>query len=362
MAAEKVCTFVIKDYQNDDDLDYNGLLGTSNEKALRSVFLKGPSPSVISKGAITVKEIRSNGGQPEPEPDNPPEPQQESYSIRNAYLNYVRLFEADGEDDTDDQGGSDDSDGDQEESDDQPSSVEFKPLRGSTINVKVALEDYGYSIWTLKPHEGLSDSLDSIINKLKSGKFKEAYNDANKATKSVGFIPIEVETFMNKPGDGNIIPFIGRCRFAIDSGDVPDSSNTTSDEDQLPDTTVTFAMAPLDGNNQNKPSEDMVYKVDFMVKDADAFTDNKLSTVLQKIKALTNNDDQRDETQSELSKYLNSMFKPGDSSKFEEFLKIENYIKEHLSGSNSSLERTSNADNWTEFVNKCKSGDRLLCF
>lgn len=373
MASQlKICEFAISDNQDFDSIDYSKLISSKNGKALMRVFLIGPSKSVdtiIADPAGGSGTQQPNPDNAQPNPDNPqPNPDNqspsESYSIRNAYLNYSRLFEADDSDESGDgnNGDSGDNGDSSPESGEDSNKNSFKPLAGTTIIVTVKSKGYGYSIWTLKPHDSVKGILDNIVNKLKVGKFEEACKDANTTAKTTGLVPIKVETFINEP-DQNKLAFVGRCRFAIDSGLMEDrySSSNTSDADQLPDTTVTVAMAPLDGNNQNKPSEDMVYKVDFQVLDTDKLAGGKLKSVLQKLKSIDDKDAQRDETQSELSKYLNSAFKtPGDSSMFDDFQKIAQFINDRLS--DNSLDKSSIKDNWTEFINKCKSGDRLLCF
>lgn len=203
----------------------------------------------------------------------------------------------------------------------------------TTLQVKVSLKNEGYSVWTLVLDSKVNVS--KVKNALKSGKFAAAYSIASKSSSPAGLIISKLETFVST--DNEITchsPFIGKCRYALDSG---------TSEDTSEDNSICMAIAPIDGRT-DKPSNKIVFKVLYNVIDADKFTGGTLKSVVKKVDADKdkNNDNNyyssnNNDNVNDLSKWLNDKFTcVGDSSTYSNFLKLRKFIEKSLK--NKSIE------------------------
>ena len=202
----------------------------------------------------------------------------------------------------------------------------------TTLRVKVALQNEGYSIWTIKLDSSVN--ADKVIAALKSGSFSAAYALAAKQSGPASFIISKLETAVSNNNEATVhAPFIGRCRYAMDSGTGKDSSE---------DNTVCIAVAPIDGRT-SKPSEKIVLKVLYNVINMSSLTDGKVKKADDKVddKEKDKENDRgswgkdRDGEANALSKWLNDKFKcDGDSESFNNFLKLRAFVKEQIGKKN----------------------------
>lgn len=202
----------------------------------------------------------------------------------------------------------------------------------TTLRVKVALQNEGYSIWTIKLDSSVN--VDKVRAALKSGSFSAAYALAAKQAGPASFIISKLETVVSNDSEATVhAPFIGRCRYAMDSGTGKDSSE---------DNTVCIAVAPIDGRT-SKPSEKIMLKVLYNVINMSSLTGGKVKKADDKVddKEKDKENDRgswgkdRDGEANALSKWLNDKFKcDGDSESFNNFLKLRAFVKEQIGKKN----------------------------
>lgn len=203
----------------------------------------------------------------------------------------------------------------------------------TTLQVKVSLKNEGYSVWTLVLDSKVNVS--KVKNALKSGKFAAAYSIASKSSSPAGLIISKLETFVSTNNEITCYaPFIGKCRYALDSGTSDDTSE---------DNSICMAIAPIDGRT-DKPSNKIVFKVLYNVIDSDKFTGGTLNSVVKKVDAGKDKDSDnnyystsKNDSANDLSKWLNDKFTcVGDSSTYSNFLKLRKFIEKSLK--NKSIE------------------------
>lgn len=195
----------------------------------------------------------------------------------------------------------------------------------TTIHVRVSLSKEGYSIWTIMLDSKVTN-VDAIKSAIKSGNFKAARTLAIKDTNPACFIVSQLKTIVSTDSNFTMnAPFIGRCRYAMDSGSEKDSSE---------DNTVCIAVAPIDGRTK-KPSEKTVFKALYNVLDMSKLTGGSVKSADDKAVNNSDKDDfssiNSDKNQSALSAWINKKFKSdGDSTEYDNFLKLRKFVADQL--------------------------------
>jgi hypothetical protein len=229
------------------------------------------------------------------------------------------------------------SDSQQQNTDDQEQKLTNDAR--TTLHVKVSLSKEGYSIWTIVLDSKVTN-VDAIKSALKSGNFKAARTLAIKDTNPACFIVSQLKTSVSTDSNFTMnAPFIGRCRYAMDSG---------SDEDSSEDNTVCIAVAPIDGRIK-KPSEKIVFKILYNVLDMSKLTGGSVKSADDKATDNSDKDDSNsrdsDKNQSALSAWINKKFKnDGDSTEYNNFLKLRKFVADQLNTKALEYDSTNSED------------------
>ena len=224
---------------------------------------------------------------------------------------------------------------------------------GAHIYVQVLLPNEGYTKWHILVNKEIQDatSLKAISNFIQAKKFKEAYKYASSKVQSDGLVFMSAKTYLNKDQQ---IPFLGRCRYAI---------NASEDEDSGEDQSISFAVAPINGVTK-KPDEAYVFLVKYNI--TGDFTNGKAGELyasfvrhLDDVSAgkarlgQPSRDADDDDNTDELDKFLTDQFKtPGDDSMYNRFLQIRNYINDCIK--NNTLELKTNDNETNEPISYAK--------
>ena len=217
---------------------------------------------------------------------------------------------------------------------------------GAHIYVQVLLPNEGYTKWHILVNKEIQDatSLKAISNFIQAKKFKEAYKYASSKVQSDGLVFMSAKTYLNKDQQ---IPFLGRCRYAI---------NASEDEDSGEDQSISFAVAPINGVTK-KPDEAYVFLVKYNI--TGDFTNGKAGELyaslvrhLDDVNAgkarlgQPSRDSDDDDNTDELDKFLTDQFKtPGDDSMYNRFLQIRNYINDCIKNNTLELKTNDNETN-----------------
>ena len=330
----------------------------SNEgKMLKSMWMLGPSKAVISKGVITdlgnTGSETSNTDNSDNTGDASTDNKEQStntnseafchtYSILEAFSHLHKLYEDSTGEDSNQQ--SNDNNG----KDNEVQVGKFSYSAGNVYEFNVGIVDEGYTTWKVAI-DSRADA-GSVKNAIRAKKFKEAYNIASKSVKSDGLVPLSCTTYIRKaPGGKKDIqpPFIGHCRYAIDSG-YESEYRSSGDKDGL---TLCLAVAPINGRTK-KPDEDVVIQAVYNVtgditggvigKLAASATskirDKALGTDSSRYK--DSDDKDSEESQSdELSDWLHKKFRcVGDHTMYNNFKSLREFIKKQVAAGNLELE------------------------
>ena len=330
----------------------------SNEgKMLKSMWMLGPSKAVISKGVITdlgnTGSETSNNDNNDNTGDASADNKEQSantnsesfchtYSILEAFSHLHKLYEDSTGEDSNQQ--SNDNNG----KDNEAEVGKFSYSEGNVYEFNVGIVDEGYTTWKVAI-DSRADA-GSVKNAIRAKKFKEAYNIASKSVKSDGLVPLSCTTYIRKaPGGKKDIqpPFIGHCRYAIDSG-YESEYRSSGDKDGL---TLCLAVAPINGRTK-KPDEDVVIQAVYNVtgditggvigKLAASATskirDKALGTDSSRYK--DSDDKDSEESQSdELSDWLHKKFRcVGDHTMYNNFKSLREFIKKQVAAGNLELE------------------------
>lgn len=215
----------------------------------------------------------------------------------------------------------------------------------TTVHVRVSLSKEGYSIWTIMLDSKVTN-VDAIKSAIKSGNFKSARALAIKDTNPACFIVSQLKTMVSTDSNFTMnAPFIGRCRYAMDSGSEKDSSE---------DNTVCIAVAPIDGRTK-KPSEKTVFKALYNVLDMSKLTGGSVKSADDKAVNNSDKDDfssiNSDKNQSALSAWINKKFKSdGDSTEYDNFLKLRKFVTDQLNAKVLEYDST-NSENIKRYGN-----------
>ena len=332
----------------------------SNEgKMLKSMWMLGPSKAVISKGVITdlgntgseTSNTDNNDNTGDTSTDNKEKSTNKNseafyhtYSILEAFSHLHRLYEdSTGED-------SNKQSNDNGAKDNEVEVGKFSYSEGNVYEFNVGIVDEGYTTWKVAI-DSRSDAV-SVKNAIRAKKFKEAYNIASKSVKSDGLVPLSCTTYIRKaPGGKKDIqpPFIGHCRYAIDSG-YESEYRSSGDKDGL---TLCLAVAPINGRTK-KPDEDVVIQAVYNVTgDITGGVIGKLAALAtSKIrdKALgtdsssslykdSDDKDSEDNQSDELSDWLHKKFRcVGDHTMYNNFKSLREFIKKQVAAGNLELE------------------------
>ena len=216
---------------------------------------------------------------------------------------------------------------------------------GAHIYVQVLLPNEGYTKWHILVNKEIQDttSLKAISNFIQSKKFKEAYKYASSKVNSDGLVFMSAETYLNKD---QTIPFLGRCRYAI---------NASDDEDSGEDQSISFAVAPINCVTK-KPDEAYVFLTKYNI--TGDFTNGKAGELYAslvrhlddvnagKARLGQSSNDSDDDTTDELDKFLTDIFKtPGDDSMYNRFLQIRDYINDCIKDNTLELKTNDNETN-----------------
>lgn len=327
----------------------------SNEgKMLKSMWMLGPSKAVISKGVITDlgntgSETSDNENTGDASADNKEQSTTDNesfyhtYSILEAFSHLHKLYEDGSGEDSNQQ--SNDNSG----KDNEVEVGKFSYSEGNVYEFNVGIVDEGYTTWKVAI-DSRSDA-GSVINAIRAKKFKEAYNIASKSVKSDGLVPLSCTTYIRKdPGGKKDIqpPFIGHCRYAIDSG-YESEYRSSGDKDGL---TLCLAVAPINGRTK-KPDEDVVIQAVYNVTgDITGGVIGKLAaSATSKIrdKALgtdssnryrdSDDKDSEENESDELSDWLHKKFRcVGDHTMYNNFRSLREFIKKQVAAGNLELE------------------------
>ena len=330
----------------------------SNEgKMLKSMWMLGPSKAVISKGVITdlgnTGSETSNNDNNENTGDASTNNKDQStntnseafchtYSILEAFSHLHKLYEDSAGEDSNQQGNDNGGTGD------EVKVGKFSYSEGNVYEFNVGIEDEGYTTWKVAI-DSRADA-GSVKNAIRAKKFKEAYNIASKSVKSDGLVPLSCTTYIRKAPCGKKDiqpPFIGHCRYAIDSG-YESEYRSSGDKDGL---TLCLAVAPINGRTK-KPDEDVVIQAVYNVtgditggvigKLAASATskirDKALGTDSNRYK--DSDDKDSEESQSdELSDWLHKKFRcVGDHTMYNNFKSLREFIKKQVAAGNLELE------------------------
>lgn len=206
----------------------------------------------------------------------------------------------------------------------------------TTLHVRVSLLNEGYSIWTILLDSKVTN-VDAVKAAIKSGNFKSARTLAIKNTNPACFIVSQVKTSVSANSNFTMnAPFIGRCRYAMDSG---------SDRDSSEDNTICIAIAPIDGCTR-KPSEKTVFKVLYNVLDLAKVTGGSVKSIDDTKKDKPDEDDRysgrSEKNQNALSVWINKKFtNDGDSETYDNFLKLRKFIADNLKAKNLEYDATN---------------------
>lgn len=330
----------------------------SNEgKMLKSMWMLGPSKAVISKGVITdlgntgsdTSNTDNNENTGDASTDNKDqstntgsESFRHTYSILEAFSHLHKLYEDSTSEDSNKQ--SNDNGG----KDNEVEVGKFSYSAGNVYEFNVGIEDEGYTTW--KVAIDTRADAGSAKNAIRAKKFKEAYNIASKSVKSDGLVPLSCTTYIRKdPGGKKDIqpPFIGHCRYAIDSG-YESEYRSSGDKDGL---TLCLAVAPINGRTK-KPDEDVVIQAVYNVtgditggvigKLAASATskirDKALGTDSSRYKD-SDDKDSEDNQSDELSDWLHKKFRcVGDHTMYNNFKSLREFIKKQVAAGNLELE------------------------
>ena len=330
----------------------------SNEgKMLKSMWMLGPSKAVISKGVINdlgntgseTSNTDNNDNTGDASADNKEQSTNtnseafcHTYSILEAFSHLHKLYEdSPGED-------SNQQSNDNGDKDNEVEVGKFSYSEGNVYEFNVGIVDEGYTTW--KVAIDTRADAGSVKNAIRAKKFKEAYNIASKSVKSDGLVPLSCTTYIRKaPGGKKDIqpPFIGHCRYAIDSG-YESEYRSSGDKDGL---TLCLAVAPINGRTK-KPDEDVVIQAVYNVtgditggvigKLAASATskirDKALGTDSNRYK--DSDDKDSEESQSdELSDWLHKKFRcVGDHTMYNNFKSLREFIKKQVAAGNLELE------------------------
>lgn len=331
----------------------------SNEgKMLKSMWMLGPSKAVISKGVITdlgntgsdTSNTDNNENTGDASTDNKEqstntgsESFRHTYSILEAFSHLHKLYEDSTSEDSNNQ--SNDNGG----KDNEVEVGKFSYSAGNVYEFNVGIEDEGYTTWKVAI-DSRSD-IGSVKNAIRAKKFKEAYNIASKSVKSDGLVPLSCTTYIRKdPGGKKDIqpPFIGHCRYAIDSG-YESEYRSSGDKDGL---TLCLAVAPINGRTK-KPDEDVVIQAVYNVtgditggvigKLAASATskirDKALGTDSSKRYRDSDDKDSEESQSDELSDWLHKKFRcVGDHTMYNNFRSLREFIKKQVAAGNLELE------------------------
>lgn len=330
----------------------------SNEgKMLKSMWMLGPSKAVISKGVITdlgntgsdTSNTDNNENTGDASADNKEQSTTDNeafchtYSILEAFSHLHKLYEDSTGEDSNQQ--SNDNSG----KDNEVEVGKFSYSEGNVYEFNVGIVDEGYTTWKVAV-DSRAD-IGSVKNSIRAKKFKEAYNIASKNVKSDGLVPLSCTTYIRKdPGGKKDIqpPFIGHCRYAIDSG-YESEYRSSGDKDGL---TLCLAVAPINGRTK-KPDEDVVIQAVYNVTgDITGGVIGKLAaSATSKIrdKALgtdssnryrdSDDKDSEENKSDELSDWLHKKFRcVGDHTMYNNFRSLREFIKKQVAAGNLELE------------------------
>jgi hypothetical protein len=212
---------------------------------------------------------------------------------------------------------------------------------GSTWIIKVILKDEGYSEWKVFINSNVPRTqYDTIKGLLKKGKFKEAYYAAGKSSKGIdGIVPISCKTYINKkPICG--IPWFGHCRYGFLPG--------AEDNDPAIANTLFLSVAPFDATKGAKPdakgSSDkaIVFKAAYNItgdishgklNSLLSFAKRKIADQIDKAAGRSSNYSVNDDNKldDDIAKFLKNTFRCiGDSTMYQEFIKIRDYLSKEL--------------------------------
>ena len=342
----------------------------SNEgKMLKSMWMLGPSKAVISKGVIT--DLGNTGGDAsdndnasgsstdnkEQSTNTNSEAFCHTYSILEAFSHLHKLYEDSEGEDSNQQGNDNAGTGDKVEV------GKFSYSEGNVYEFNVGIEDEGYTTWKVAI-DSRADA-GSVKNAIRAKKFKEAYNIASKSVKSDGLVPLSCTTYIRKaPGGKKDIqpPFIGHCRYAIDSG-YESEYRSSGDKDGL---TLCLAVAPINGRTK-KPDEDVVIQAVYNVTGditggvigrlaasaTSKIRDKALGTDSSKRYRYSDDEDSEENQSDELSDWLHKKFRcVGDHTMYNNFKSLRDFIKKQVAAGNLELEAL--------FVGNGSSGSRPI--
>lgn len=272
-----------------------------------------------------------------------------NYSILEAYSYLHRVFEAEPSENNTQDSSQQSSGSTNQSSQDNDNQDENKPLTNDAstkLRVKVSLSKEGYSVWTILLDSKVGN-VGSVKAAIKSGNFKAARTLAIKTTNPACFIVSKLETYVSTDSSFTVnAPFIGRCRYAMDSG---------SDKDSSEDNSVCIAIAPIDGRTK-KPSEKTVFKVLYNVLDMSKLTSGAVKSFDDKVPSESEDNkfsSRRGGTDSQnaLSVWINKKFKnDGDSKEYNNFLKLRKFIADNLKANTIEYDST-NSDNIKTYGN-----------
>lgn len=350
-------------------------------KTLKTAFLYGPSASVKSKGKIEVKidgvddddEKRSSDEIEKDNKDSKKNKNNESivyhdYSIFEAYS----LLNTQYKNKIKNEANEDDEDDTSNNSSIMKDTDFF--VSGATFIIRVILKNEGYSEWKVFINSDVPQKrYNNIINALKSGEFKKAYEIAGQYTDTDGLVPMSCKTYITKKPECGI-PWFGHCRYGFLPG--------AEDDDPAIANTLFLSVAPFNATKGSKPDtkgssdEAIVFKTAYNV--TGDISDGKVGSLVNFVKNQVSRQadrladerpDDYDDIDDELTKYLKSRFKCiGDSSMYNQFLQIREYLsvelktKDHNATTANLQIDYDESTNIKNYANQVKSKKALIFY
>ena len=309
---------------------------TDKGNLLRAAFLSSPSKAVIDYGEVKKVSDSSSNNTDNSQDNASSSSESYSYTILNAYSSVRRICEA----------GEQNSNSDRVSSSQSANNSEDAFTEGEIIEIDVILPNEGKTTWKLM-FNGKSTNVQKAKNALLSKDFTSALSIASTGLKTDGIVALSATTYMYpRDNEKDHCPFIGNSWYAFDAG-----SETTSEEDM----TVCIAVAPVDAKTKNR-SYDTVYKAVYSIlggelKDAAKFEGGN-SEDKQELKDAT----------KRISDYLNKVFTCiGDSSKYNKFKQIREFIVKEINSKNLSYNDTA-SENVKSYAKVISSANSLITY
>lgn len=156
---------------------------------------------------------------------------------------------------------------DQSPAEEQPNKIlkNDRFIYGGSLVIRLLLPNEGYTDWFVYLDKRvINNNITTITSLLKSGKFKQAVDEAHKVG-SDGLIPIGFKTYVYKDRDINDgLPYIGNSIFALDK--IIEAGDDTNNDDA---SAISLAIRPINMKTGEKASKDLDICANYIVNSAE---------------------------------------------------------------------------------------------